>query len=121
MALQVLTEMLTTGCTLRELAGGMTKYPQQLTNVKLDNMSPGEIMESDLVKKAVREAVVEMGTTGNVLLRPSGTESLIRVMVESDYMNQVERFPEQITSAVREVLASWTGFVLTRMFYPGTR
>jgi phosphoglucosamine mutase len=105
-ALQVLAEVHATGRTLRELASGMTKYPQQLTNVGLDKKSPGEIMESDLVKKAVREAEVEMGATGRVLLRPSGTEPLIRVMVESGDMHQVEQFSEQIASAVREVVAS---------------
>jgi phosphoglucosamine mutase len=104
-ALQVLAEMHATGRALRELASGMTKYPQQLTNIKLANKTPGEIMESDLVKKAVREAELEMGATGRVLLRPSGTEPLIRVMVESGDMNQVEQFSEQIASVVREVVA----------------
>ena len=104
-ALQVLAEMHATGHTLRELASGMTKYPQQLTNIKLDNKTPGEIMKSDRVKKAVREAEAEMGTTGRVLLRPSGTEPLIRVMVESGDMNQVEQFSEQIASVVREIVA----------------
>lgn len=105
-ALQVLAEVHATGRTLRELASGMTKYPQQLTNVALDKKSPGEIMESDLVKSAVRQAEFEMGATGRVLLRPSGTEPLIRVMVESGDIHQVEQFSEQIASAVREVVAS---------------
>jgi phosphoglucosamine mutase len=105
-ALQVLAEMHATGRALRDLAAGMTKYPQQLTNIQLDKKTAGEIMESDLVKKAVREAEVEMGATGRVLLRPSGTEPLIRVMVESGDVHQVEQFSEQIATVVREVVAS---------------
>ena len=104
-ALQVLAEMHATGHTLRELASGMTKYPQQLTNIHLDGKTPREIMESDRVKKAVREAEVEMGSAGRVLLRPSGTEPLIRVMVESSDRSQVERFSSHIASVVKEILA----------------
>lgn len=104
-ALQVLAEMHATGRTLRELASGMTKYPQQLTNIHLDGKTPREIMESDRVKKAVREAEVEMGSAGRVLLRPSGTEPLIRVMVESSDRSQVEQFSSHIASVVKEILA----------------
>ncbi|MEW8560907.1 MAG: phosphoglucosamine mutase [gamma proteobacterium symbiont of Ctena orbiculata] len=104
-ALQVLAEIHATGHTLRELASGMIKYPQLLTNIRLDNKKPGEIMASDLVKKAVREAEVEMGATGRVLLRPSGTEPLIRVMVECGDMNLVEQFSQHIATVVREVVA----------------
>ncbi|MEJ2591760.1 MAG: phosphoglucosamine mutase [Candidatus Thiodiazotropha sp.] len=105
-ALQVLAEMHATGHTLRELAAGMTKYPQQLTNIHLDGRTPKEIMESDRVKKAVREAEVEMGAGGRVLLRPSGTEPLIRVMVESSEQDQVERYSNHIASVVRELVAA---------------
>jgi phosphoglucosamine mutase len=104
-ALQVLAEMHATGRTLRELASGMTKYPQKLTNIRLDGKTPGEIMESGPVKRAVREAEVEMGSAGRVLLRPSGTEPLIRVMIESNDKAQVEQFSEHIAMVVREVMA----------------
>jgi phosphoglucosamine mutase len=103
-ALQVLAEMHATGQSLHELKSGMTKYPQKLTNIKLASKQPQEIMESDVVKKAVREAEVEMGTGGRVLLRPSGTEPLIRVMVEGNDLELVERYSEHIANVVRGLL-----------------
>ena len=105
-ALQVLAEMHATGRSLRELVDGMAKYPQQLTNIRLDGCTPKEIMESDRVKKAVREAEVEMGAGGRVLLRPSGTEPLIRVMVESSDPHHVEHYSGLIASVVREIVAA---------------
>ena len=59
-------------------------------------------MESDRVKKAVRTAEVEMGNSGRVLLRPSGTEPLIRVMVEGSDMEQIQHFSESIAGVVQE-------------------
>lgn len=101
-ALQVLAEMHATGHSLQQLASGMTKYPQRLTNIKLGSKTSQDIMESDSVKKAVREAEVEMGSSGRVLLRPSGTEPLIRVMVEGNDMDLVERFTDHIASVVQD-------------------
>ena len=101
-ALQVLAEMHATGQSLQALKRGMTKYPQLLTNIKLGSSKPLDIMEADSVKKAVREAEVEMGSGGRVLLRPSGTEPLIRVMVEANDMGLVERFSTSIADVVRE-------------------
>jgi phosphoglucosamine mutase len=105
-ALQVLAEMHATGRSLRELASGMSKYPQKLTNIHLGNRTPKEIMEADAVKKAVREAEVEMGNAGRVLLRPSGTEPLIRVMVEGREAAQVEEYTRRIAAVVEEMVGS---------------
>ena len=105
-ALQVLAEMHATGRSLRELASGMSKYPQKLTNIHLGNRTPKEIMESDAVKKAVREAEVEMGNSGRVLLRPSGTEPLIRVMVEGREASQVEEYTGRIAAVVEALVGS---------------
>ncbi len=105
-ALQVLAEMHATGRSLRELTSGMSKYPQKLTNIHLGNRTPKEIMDSDAVKKAVREAEVEMGNSGRVLLRPSGTEPLIRVMVEGREAEQVEEYTRRIAAVVEEMVGS---------------
>jgi len=105
-ALQVLAEMHGTGVSLRELAGGMDKFPQKLTNIHLGSRTPQEVMEDDRVKKSVREAEVEMGADGRVLLRPSGTEPLVRVMVEGREVAQVEQFSEQISAVVHEVVGT---------------
>ncbi|MCG7992689.1 MAG: phosphoglucosamine mutase [Candidatus Thiodiazotropha lotti] len=103
-ALQVLAEVHATGCSLRELSAGMSKYPQKLTNIHLGGTSAQEIMESDLVKRSVREAEVEMGSSGRVLLRPSGTEPLMRVMVEGSDGEQVEVLSSQIASTVEALV-----------------
>ncbi|MCU7845414.1 MAG: phosphoglucosamine mutase [Candidatus Thiodiazotropha sp. (ex Monitilora ramsayi)] len=105
-ALQVLAEVHATGRSLRELSAGMSKYPQLLTNVHLGSRAATDIMQDESVRKAVREAEVEMGSAGRVLLRPSGTEPLIRVMVEGSDQSQVEHFSDGIASVVKEIVAA---------------
>jgi phosphoglucosamine mutase len=105
-ALQVLAEMHATGHSLRELCAGMSKYPQKLTNVRLGSLSPQEVMASDTVKRAVLEAEVAMGGSGRVLLRPSGTEPLIRVMVEGVDGAQVEALTQQVAEVVAETVGA---------------
>lgn len=103
-ALQVLAEVHATGKSLRELCAGMSKYPQKLVNIKLGDKSPLALMEADEVKKVVREAEMEMGNTGRVLLRPSGTEPLIRVMLEGSDGAQVEQLTDNIADVVRGLI-----------------
>jgi len=103
-ALQVLAEMNKTGKSLAELCSGMTKYPQVLINVKLGDAVAKEIMQKPQVTEAVAAVEAEMGDSGRVLLRPSGTELLIRVMVEGSDADQVQRKAEQIADAVRSTL-----------------
>lgn len=100
-ALQVLSAMVQNGVSLHDLKHGMQKFPQTLINVPLKAGS--KPMEADAVKQAVRQVEQELGDTGRVLLRPSGTEPLIRVMVEGRDAAQVKRCAEQIASAVRSV------------------
>jgi phosphoglucosamine mutase len=103
-ALQVLAEMNKTGKSLAELCSGMTKYPQVLINVKLGDAVAKAIMQKPQVTEAVAAVEAEMGDSGRVLLRPSGTEPLIRVMVEGSDADQVQRKAEQIADAVRSTL-----------------
>ena len=103
-ALQVLAEMNKTGKSLADLCSGMTKYPQVLINVKLGDAVAKEIMQKPQVTEAVAAVEAEMGDSGRVLLRPSGTEPLIRVMVEGSDADQVQRKAEQIADAVRSTL-----------------
>ncbi|MEW8030476.1 MAG: phosphoglucosamine mutase [Candidatus Thiodiazotropha sp.] len=105
-ALQVLEEMYATNSTLRELCAGMNKYPQKLTNIHLGSRTPQEIMNSELVRRSVREAEVEMGSGGRVLLRPSGTEPLIRVMVEGNDGTKVDDLSSHIAATVKELVTS---------------
>jgi phosphoglucosamine mutase len=102
-ALQVIEATLRTGQSLAELRQGMQKYPQVLLNVRC--AEPAQVAKLDAVQVAVREAEARLGNTGRVLLRPSGTEPVVRVMVEG-------RDPELVESTaaqVAQVVAAMTG------------
>lgn len=102
-ALQVLRAMVEQGKSLRELKSGMSKYPQTLINVRLAERR--DVMSLPAVLQAVEQAEVRLGDAGRVLLRASGTEPLIRVMVEGEDAALVEQLAEQIAQSVREALA----------------
>ncbi len=80
-ALRLMARMAATGASLAELAGVVKPLPQVLQNVKVDDKAA--VAASTVVKEAVTAAEAELGDTGRVLLRPSGTEQLVRVMVEA--------------------------------------
>ncbi|MCB1788107.1 MAG: phosphoglucosamine mutase [Gammaproteobacteria bacterium] len=100
-ALQVLAEINKSGKSLGELRRGMEKFPQQLINVPLGTARAADIMASDRVSDAVRAVESDMGQEGRVLLRPSGTEPLIRVMVEGRRADMVAAKANSIAEAVR--------------------
>lgn len=103
-ALQVLAEMSATEKSLAELCADMSKYPQDLINVKLGDAVAADIMTMDAMSSVVKEAESELADTGRVLLRPSGTEPLIRVMVEGQDGEQVNRIANQIADVVRGLI-----------------
>ncbi len=79
--LRLMSRMAQTGSTLAELAAGMRSLPQVLINVAVADKTTA--VQSPAVQTAVLEAEAELGDTGRILLRPSGTEQLVRVMVEA--------------------------------------
>ncbi|WP_235401223.1 phosphoglucosamine mutase [Rubrobacter aplysinae] len=82
-ALAILDVMTRTGKPLSELAGVMDVYPQELINVRVAGTDLAQsLSESERVSGAVRDAESRLGSEGRILLRPSGTEPLVRVMVE---------------------------------------
>lgn len=98
-ALQVLRALCESGTTLAKGAGALTLYPQVLINV---SVRPGrDPLSGEAVKRAVKAVESELDGRGRVLLRPSGTEPVIRVMVEGRDGAQVRRGAEHIASAVR--------------------
>jgi len=105
-ALQVLAELQVTGQTLAELAGGMARYPQKLVNIRLGTKDPKAVMAAEAISTAVREVEQEMGQSGRVVLRPSGTEPLIRVMLEGSDAAQVERLTDQLAQVVEDYVAN---------------
>jgi phosphoglucosamine mutase len=97
-ALQVLAAMHAQGASLAELRAGLEKYPQVMINVRVaQRFDP---FRSDAVKAAVREVEKSLGARGRVVLRPSGTEPLIRVMVEGEDADVVQAHAEHIAQAV---------------------
>ena len=98
-ALQVLSVLRERGRTLAELKTFMDKYPQQLLNVR---MTPGFDPDRDAtVREAVDTVQAQLAGRGRVLLRKSGTEPLVRVMVEGADAGEVDRLCRQIASAVQ--------------------
>jgi len=97
-ALQVIAAMINSGRTLSELKAGMTKYPQRMINVPLEPRC--KPMKSKLLQDAVREAEAQLAGRGRVLLRPSGTEPLLRVMVEGQDEEQVEALVHYLAGMV---------------------
>lgn len=101
--LQIVGEMARTGKSLAELASIMTVYPQVMINVS--GVDKQRAATDDGVQSAVREVEAELGDTGRVLLRPSGTEALVRVMVEAASEQQAHDTAERLADVVRERLA----------------
>ncbi|HEX9685775.1 MAG TPA: phosphoglucosamine mutase [Burkholderiales bacterium] len=97
-ALQVLRALVESGTTLSKAAGALTLYPQILVNVSNKNLR--DPLSSAGVKRAVRQAEAELDGGGRVLLRRSGTEPVIRVMVEGRDGGVVRRWANHIASAV---------------------
>jgi phosphoglucosamine mutase len=99
-ALQVLSAMCTTERTLAELRLGMTKYPQVLINVTAVNAE--SVVNSPVVQKSVVAIEKKLGGRGRVLLRSSGTESAVRVMVEGEQKNLVTRLAKELANVVAQ-------------------
>jgi len=97
-ALQVLHALIERGTTLQKTAGALKLYPQVLVNVALRKQR--NPMASPGVKQAVKEAETDLDGGGRVLLRPSGTEPVIRVMVEGRDSARVRRWADHIAAAV---------------------
>ncbi len=104
-ALEVLEVMLATGQSLGQLMDGMQVYPQQIINVPVGNADRHALVSHQKVLEAVTDAQGELNRTGRVVLRPSGTESVVRVMTEGADAHQVQLLARQIAEAVAEVAA----------------
>jgi len=97
-ALQVLAAMVKSEKSLYELKTGMKKYPQHMINVPVSGKV--DLENASAVQEAVRAAEQRMAGRGRVLLRPSGTEPVVRVMVEGEDEQQVHEEAEQLASVV---------------------
>ena len=103
-ALQVLYAMIRSDLPLHELKSGMTKYPQHMINVRVSGKV--DLAGSAPIQAAISETEAQLGNRGRVLLRPSGTEPLVRVMIEGEDGAQVIALTRQLAAAVDEALSA---------------
>jgi phosphoglucosamine mutase len=102
-ALHVLSRVAATGKPLAELAGVMDRLPQVLVNVT--GVDRDRVDQCEPLRAAVRQAEADLGENGRVLLRPSGTELLVRVMVEAPDAAQANEVADRLAAVVRAELA----------------
>ncbi|MCX7095048.1 MAG: phosphoglucosamine mutase [Methylobacter sp.] len=103
-ALQIMAEMQDSGKSLHELKSAMQKYPQVLVNVKTSKkINPDE---DEGIQKTVKVVEKKLGGNGRVLLRASGTEPLIRVMVEGQQEDLVRNYAHQIADDVKKAMGA---------------
>jgi phosphoglucosamine mutase len=102
-ALQVLHALRAQGLSLAQAASELRMYPQVLINVKV--AKAGSLLDNAAVQAAVLEAETALNGKGRVLLRPSGTEPLLRVMVEGEDRALVENCAKKIADVVRGLAA----------------
>jgi phosphoglucosamine mutase len=99
-ALQVLQAVQRSGKTIAQILEGLTLFPQELINIRL---KPGQVWDTAALEAMVKTVEAELGQTGRVLIRPSGTEPLVRVMVEARDAAQAkscaQRMADVITSS----------------------
>jgi len=99
-ALQVLAVMKKTGKSLSKLSEGMAKYPQTMLNVRTEkSLDPSKSIK---IQEAISQVEGELADSGRVVLRASGTEPVIRVMVEGESENQVLHLAERLAAVVAE-------------------
>lgn len=103
-AIQLLAVMKRTGKKLSELAAEMTVFPQVLINVRVSQMGKARYSKDEEIKKAIESSERELQDEGRVLVRVSGTEPLVRVMLEGKDEEKIKVLAEEIAEVVRERL-----------------
>jgi phosphoglucosamine mutase len=101
--LHLMSRMATSGQTLAELASVMTRLPQVLVNVPGVDKTRADT--DPTLSAAVAEATTALGRSGRVLLRPSGTESLVRVMVEAATFDEANDVAHRLADVVKSSLS----------------
>jgi len=99
-AVQLLSVMKETGKSLSELAAEVTIFPQKLVNIRVRDKHT--VMDEPAVKAVIEEVESEMNGDGRILVRPSGTEPLLRVMAEASTDEKVDRYVDRIADIIRE-------------------
>jgi phosphoglucosamine mutase len=101
-ALQLINVMKDTGKPLSELASEMEKFPQVLKNVRVTDKH--QVNQNEAIQNEINKVEAELGSNGRVLVRPSGTESLVRVMVEAATKDDCENYVNRIVNVIEQEL-----------------
>jgi phosphoglucosamine mutase len=102
--LHLMAQMAATGRTLADLASVVTKLPQVMVNVRVTDRRSA--VQASTVVEALAKAERELGESGRVLLRPSGTEPLVRVMVEASTVDEAQSVADRLAAEVRSAGAA---------------
>jgi phosphoglucosamine mutase len=100
----LLRAMRESGLGLEDLTRGFTRYPQVLVNVRVGEKRPFDEVEA--ISRAARETEQQLGETGRLLLRYSGTEALARVMIEGERQDLIEQYATNLASVIKSALGS---------------
>ena len=90
-----------TGKKLSELAAEVTIYPQKLVNIRVENSMKDKAMEVSAIREIIEKMEAEMAGNGRILVRPSGTEPLLRVMAEAPTNEEVDYYVDTIAAVVQ--------------------
>ena len=90
--------------SLAELTSIMKKYPQVLVNINIDNKIKNDFYNDDIISNEITKLTNTLGTEGRVLVRPSGTEPLIRIMIEGKNEKEIEKHANKLAQIIKERL-----------------
>ena len=100
-AVQLTKIMKETGRSLSDLASEVTIYPQKLVNIRVENSMKDKAMEVPAIREIIEKMEAEMAGNGRILVRPSGTEPLLRVMAEAPSHEEVDYYVDTIAAVVK--------------------
>ena len=103
-ALQFMAILKASGKKCSEIAAEVVPWPQLMINVKVPNDKKNTLQELPEIKAAIEQAAAELGENGRILVRPSGTEALVRVMVEGKDSEQVNTLAKRVAKVVESVV-----------------
>lgn len=106
-AVQLLSIMKRKGLPLSQLAAVMRKYPQTMVNITATADGKLHFYTDPEIRRALDRAAVELGSGGRIVVRPSGTEPLIRIMAEGEELSVIQRITDGVASVIRDRLATY--------------
>jgi phosphoglucosamine mutase len=105
-AVKLLAALKKSGKTMSELASVMQVYPQILKNAKIKNEYKHTYMNDEVIAERIRMVEAEFHGKGRVLIRPSGTEPLVRVMIEGEDQSRLETYATELVNLIEERLGN---------------